>query len=67
MSILDVVVGDTTTQTEFYMTLESQELFARCFPLIVEQFEQELSAKRKTTSRGTSNLIKVNILLLLFD
>ena len=52
MSTVTVVAGDTTTETEFYVTVESQDLFAKCFPLTVQQFEQDTATKRKGTAKG---------------
>ena len=64
MSTVTVVAGDTTTETEFYVTVESQDLFARCFPLIVQQFEQDIATKHKGTANAKVLFYMICILLL---
>ncbi|XP_046339570.2 uncharacterized protein LOC124120732 isoform X2 [Haliotis rufescens] len=46
-------VDDVNTSSEFYTTMEEQGLFARAFPDLVHDLEEELAAKKVKKKKGT--------------
>ncbi|XP_071104910.1 uncharacterized protein [Haliotis cracherodii] len=44
---------DVNTSSEFYTTMEEQGLFARAFPDLVHDLEEELAAKKVKKKKGT--------------
>ncbi|XP_046559726.1 uncharacterized protein LOC124268741 isoform X2 [Haliotis rubra] len=46
-------VDDVNTSSEFYTTLEEQGLFARAFPDLVRQLEEEMDMKKEKKKKGS--------------
>ncbi len=48
----DLAEGDVTTQSDYYITIEEQELVHICYPNLMSGFEL-LNMAKKTTKKGT--------------
>ena len=49
-----ISVTETTYTGDFYVTIEIQDLFTKCHPDFVTEFEAAQEIKKKKTTKGNS-------------
>ena len=59
MFCIPLSAGDKSTETDYYITIELQDIFKAAFPSMAQQFEDEVAAKKKPTKkRGTFSIVR---------